>query len=166
MKKSVPSIALVWFQRALRFFLGGILLYASLTKWGVVFQSSAPFVGLDPHGGPIEFAKKIAQYDLLPTALIPGFALAILGLELVLGICLLIGCWLRAALWLCVPLFVAFGGAVAYAILTHKQIDCGCFGNQPVPATWGNLARDDLIPLGVVGVLLWLQYRKPSASPA
>lgn len=121
-------------------------------------------MGLDPYGGPLEFAKKIAQYDLLPTALVPVFTLAVLGIELVLGICLLIGRWLRTALWLCVPLFVAFGTAVAYAILTHKQIDCGCFGNQPVPATWGNLVRDDLVPLGIVGVLLWLQYRKPSTA--
>lgn len=167
MSRWTPKTRWGWVHLVLRISIGALLLYASLTKWGLSFKTSVPFVSYATQSGPTFFAQKIAQYDLLPGILIPSFSLGILGLELVLGCCLLAGKWVRSAAWLALALFVVFGAAVLYAIMTHKQIDCGCFGTDPVPATWGNLFRDDVFPLSLTGLLLWIDYKRqlrPSIS--
>ncbi|MCS6915867.1 MAG: MauE/DoxX family redox-associated membrane protein [Myxococcales bacterium] len=124
---------------ALRVGLGGLLLYAAASKWRA----------------PQELAETVANYRLLPAALSPMGAVALLGTETVVGGLLLAGVWMREVALLCTMLFALFCAAVASALVRGLRIDCGCFGAGGSPATVVTLMRD-LCLLGASGLLLWL----------
>lgn len=96
----------------LRFFLGGIMLYAGGIKL------------LDMPG----MADAIENYRLLPHAWVnlPGILMP--ALEVVVGICLITGIWLDGALLIVTGLILVFLVAIESAILRGLNINCGCFG--------------------------------------
>ena len=128
---------------ALRLLLGAVLLYAAALKWRA------------PHA----FAEDVANYRLLPAALVPTFSAITLGVETVLGLLLL--CVFTGALALeaamgAAALFAVFTAAVASALLRDLKIECGCFGAGSSPATTWTLLRDVgffLAAAGLTGLL-------------
>ena len=97
---------------ALRLVLGAVLLYAAALKWRA------------PHA----FAEDVANYRLLPAALVPTFSSMTLGVETVVGLLLL--CVFSSALALeaalgATGLFAVFTAAVASALLRDLKIECG-----------------------------------------
>lgn len=134
-----------WFNVALRFVLGLIFIYASIDK---IRQ-------------PLEFARIIDAYELLPENLI-GLVAAILPfLELICGILLVFGIWVLPSLvWIGVMLIVFMAGMIQ-AYFRGLAIDCGCFsvtGDKSGITVW-TVLRDVLI------LLLWLKvfwyYKSP-----
>ena len=117
---------------------------------GVVFIAAAWSKLVDPR----TFAEEIANYQVLPPALVPFFAAVLPGIELIAGLALTIGLWTRTAAALLTALLVAFICALSQALLRGIDLRCGCFGGADL-ATWGTVARD--AGLLVPGVLtLWL----------
>jgi uncharacterized membrane protein YphA (DoxX/SURF4 family) len=97
-----------------RLVLGGIFIYASLDK---ITQ-------------PLEFAKIIKNYQILPDFLITLPALILPWLELFAGICLVSGfCGRSAALLLTFLLFLFI---IALGVNAFRGIDvsCGCFSTS------------------------------------
>lgn len=138
---------LSWLQLALRLFLGGLLLYAAAAKWPA----------------PQAFAEDVANYRVLPAALVPWFTVGLLGLETGLGAVLLLNLFPFEAALIVTGLMLTFTGAVASALLRGLKIDCGCFGAGGSPATVATLARD--IALCVpAALLLWLSWRASGRS--
>jgi uncharacterized membrane protein YphA (DoxX/SURF4 family) len=98
-----------WAYHVLRVGLGGIFIYAGVVK---LFQTQA-------------FAHSLAQFDLLPDALVPVVALGLPALELLAGLGLVLQ--VRGSLAVIFSLLLIFLAVLGYAILLDLDIDCGCF---------------------------------------
>lgn len=131
----------------LRLVLCGILLYAAVGKWPA----------------PRAFAEDVANYRLLPAALVPLATAGLLGVEVVLGLMLLLGVLLPEAALLTALLTGLFTAAVASALWRGLKIECGCFGAGGSPATTATLLRDvGFLVLALA--LLALTWRRPKVK--
>lgn len=101
-------------QALARLFLGGIFLYASLDKIA----------------HPQAFAGIVANYGILPAALVTLPALALPWLEFLAGLCLLTGFWRRSAAALLSLLLLAFIAALAINAFRGVNLGCGCFSTS------------------------------------
>ncbi len=112
----------------MRLLLGGIFVWASLYKI------------LDPAA----FAGVIANYQLLPDALVHGFAVTLPWLELLLGCFLIFGVWLPGAVVLINILLLVFLGALLFNVARGLDIHCGCFTSDTIgnPKTTSYLIHD------------------------
>lgn len=109
----------------LRLLLGGLFLWAGVVKAGQVHT----------------LADDIANYHLVPAALIPLCAAALPFVEIVAAAALLLGIWARGAALLCALLMVGFSGALLSAFARGIDLTCGCFGGAAL-ADWTTVARD------------------------
>lgn len=94
-----------------RLVLGGIFIYASLDKIA----------------HPLEFAKIIRNYQILPVFLITLPALILPWLELFAGICLVSGICERSAAMLLTFLLFLFIIALGVNAFRGIDVSCGCF---------------------------------------
>ena len=118
-----------------RLALGAIFLYAAATK---VPDMAA-------------FAKDVANYRLLPAALVPFVAAVVVGIEIVVGLALATGLWARAAALVAAGMLVVFVAGLSQALLRGIDLRCGCFGGDDA-ADWWTVLRDlaMLVPALVV----------------
>jgi putative oxidoreductase len=107
------------------------------------------------------FAEEVANYQILPSGLVPLATVAFVGLELVAGAALILGRWVRAASLLSGALLVAFIVALTQALMRGIDLRCGCFGGADL-ATWGTVVRD-VVLLGV-SVVAWRWGERPNYS--
>ena len=97
-----------------RLVLGGIFIYASLDK---IAQ-------------PLQFAKIIENYKILPLSLITLPALILPWLELFAGFLLISGLWTRSAALLLSLLLLAFILALGVNAFRGIDVSCGCFSTS------------------------------------
>lgn len=97
-----------------RLVLGGIFIYASLDKIA----------------HPLEFAKIIRNYQILPVFLITLPALILPWLELFAGICLVSGICERSAAMLLTFLLFLFIIALGVNAFRGIDVSCGCFSTS------------------------------------
>jgi uncharacterized membrane protein YphA (DoxX/SURF4 family) len=135
-----------WVYHGLRLALAGVFIYAGVVKL------------LDPR----TFAHAIAQYDLVPEALLPMVAIGLPALELLAGAGLVLE--VRGSLTVIAVLLVVFLVVLGYAVWQDLDIDCGCFtaedleGIQSVKVAFWR----DLI---MIGATLFLFRRRWRRSP-
>ena len=108
-----------------RIVLGALFIWAAVTK-------------LPDMAG---FAQDVANYRIVPAALVPFVASAVVGIELLGGIALVAGVMERAAAAVIACLLVAFTVFLSQALLRGIDLRCGCFGGDE-PASWWTVARD------------------------
>lgn len=126
-----------WLNRLLRILLGALFIYASLDK---LFH-------------PLDFARVVAGYKMIPEPLLAVVAAVLPFLELITGILLMAGIWTQPALaWIGILLLVFMGG-IAQAMARGLNIDCGCFSTASNEKDLGlkTLLRDGML------LLVWLQ---------
>ena len=87
------------------------------------------------------FAQDVANYRVVPAALVPFVAAAVVGIELLAGIALVSGWNSRAAAVVIAALLAVFTGFIAQALLRGIDLRCGCFGGDE-PASWWTVLRD------------------------
>lgn len=87
------------------------------------------------------FAQDVANYRVVPAALVPYIAAAVVGIELLAGIALVTGMMARPAALVVAVLMLAFLVFLAQALLRGIDLRCGCFGGNE-PASWWSVARD------------------------
>lgn len=109
----------------LRIGLGALFLYAGALK------------ALAPH----TLADDIANYHLLPGALVPLAAATMPWIELMAGLALVLGIFGRGAALLVAGLMAVFTVALSQALLRGIDLACGCFGGT-APADGWTVARD------------------------
>jgi uncharacterized membrane protein YphA (DoxX/SURF4 family) len=109
----------------LRMALGAVFLYASGSK---IVDMAA-------------FADSVANYRILPAALVPAAAAMLVGTELLVGLALLSGKGARAAAWVATILLAIFTAGLTAALARGIDLACGCFGGS-APATWWTVLRD------------------------
>lgn len=143
MNKFFSHPALLW---VLRLILAGVFLYAGVLK---IIK-------------PQEFADNIAQYQLLPEALINIIALSLPFFECAVGLLLLSGKCDRLASGGIILMCLVFGVALISAIARGLVIDCGCFGSSEPSkwSAWWALGRDILLLIGA----LWLYILEYTAA--
>ncbi|BDG07104.1 MauE/DoxX family redox-associated membrane protein [Anaeromyxobacter paludicola] len=105
--------------------LGALFLYAAATK--------LPDMAA--------FATDLANYRMLPAALVPAAAAAVVGIELAVGALLVLGIAARAAALVTAAMLVFFVAGLSQALLRGIDLHCGCFGGAEA-ATWGTVLRD------------------------
>jgi len=128
-----------WAYHVLRVGLGGIFIYAGVVK---LFQAQA-------------FAHSLAQFDLLPDALVPMVALGLPALELLAGLGLVLQ--VRGSLAVISSLLLIFLAVLGYAILLDLDIDCGCFLLEEIGARNSVKAAfwRDLVMVAATFFLFW-----------
>ena len=123
------------FLTGVRIVLGALFIWAAVTK-------------LPDMAG---FAQDVANYRVVPAALVPFVASAVVGIELLGGIALVAGVMERAAAAVIACLLVAFIAFLSQALLRGIDLRCGCFGGDE-PASWWTVARDLLMLAAAVVV--------------
>jgi len=87
------------------------------------------------------FAEDVANYRMVPGALVPYFACTLLGTELVAGLALVTGAKSRAAALVASVLLASFAIALSQALLRGIDTECGCFGGAEIVG-WDAVVRD------------------------
>jgi uncharacterized membrane protein YphA (DoxX/SURF4 family) len=141
LKGRLSSAFLTGLYHLLRLGLAAIFIYAGLVKL------------LDPKA----FAHALAQFELLPDALLPLVAIVLPAAEVLAGLGLVLN--LRFSLAAIQGMLLLF---LAYAIFKGLDIDCGCFTVDELAARSTVKAAffRDLVMMGGVFFLLWArQFR-------
>jgi hypothetical protein len=140
----------VW--RIVGLLVGAIFIFAGLTKM-VDFQ---PFRVLDP----MDFARDIDNYKLLPWWLSVRLALYLPWLEIICGLALVFRRLYSGALALLLALLVVFIGASFAAKARGIDITCGCFGHvsDQLSFAW-HIVLDLAILAAVVALWRWDRRR-------
>jgi len=135
-------------QTLARLALGGIFIYASLDKIA----------------HPMEFARIITNYQVLPDFLVTLPTLVLPWVELLAGVLLIAGIWTRSAAWLLSALLLAFILALAVNAVRGIDVSCGCFSTRAgdTENAFVLMFRDLLILLpGLVIVFFSRENKKP-----
>jgi putative oxidoreductase len=82
--------------------------------------------GMGKIADPSQFAKEIANYDILPLLFINISAIALPWIEVVIGIFLIAGLRLRANATITGLMLIVFIVAVGIAMIKGLDINCGC----------------------------------------
>lgn len=129
----------------LRLVVGGIFVYAGVVKI------------LDP----ARFANDVANYRLLPSALVNTVAITLPWVETVAGILMVMGFWLPGSAMVITGLMGVFLVAIGQALARGLDINCGCFGTIEAGKIDAlTLARD----IGLFVCAAWLYWRASAAE--
>ncbi len=110
--------------------------------------------GLDKITHPDNFARAIANYRLLPEALVNLVAVTLPWVECVCGLLLLAGQWVRSAALVSAFLLGVFVVAVSITLARGLDIACGCLDADAGRKVGFKLLVEDLLLLGAAAVLV------------
>lgn len=110
------------------------------------------------------FAMSIDSYGILPLRWVEFVARTLPWFEAVLGLALIVGVWQRVTTGIGTLLMLVFIGAMAWAKLHGKDIDCGCFGPGEALGVW-SILRDVSIGVALLFVTA-MSFRKPRVAGA
>ncbi|MBI2930315.1 MAG: DoxX family protein [Planctomycetes bacterium] len=105
---------------------------------------------------PVEFARDIAGYRLLPILLLTLVAAILPAVEIVAGIAMLLPRARGGAALLILCLVLAFMAATVTALLRGLDPMCGCFGAASGRVGLVSISIEVLL-LGAVAAILWLR---------
>jgi len=133
----------------LRLVLGGMLLWAGLTK------ARQPF----------EFLSTVYDYRLLGPSAGLVVAAALPWLEMIAGCCLLTGVMVEGSLVVATALTAMFAMAIASAWYRGLGINCGCFGAKQDVINGMNVLRSlGLVMASLFGLVIALRIRQFDAK--
>ncbi len=104
----------LWAARVCGWVLGGIFLYAGISKV------------LDP----AQLAVQIRNYQLAPWWMIHPAAILLPWIEIVAGLLLILGIWVIEATVVLAGLLALFMAAIGWAMYQGLDIECGCFAGH------------------------------------
>jgi uncharacterized membrane protein YphA (DoxX/SURF4 family) len=125
-KRLMSLLAHPWLAFALRLYMGGVFIYASVYKINY----------------PAEFAVSIASYELAPYWLVGVMAVVMPWLELIGGSLVIVGIRPKAATLTLLGLMVLFTVAVTVTLIRGVPIGCGCFSSLEAQISYKTLIRD------------------------
>lgn len=124
---------------------------------GLLFLYSG---GMKVYHGIPSFAQTVADYRLLPQALVYPFAAALPFYELALGLWLLTGWGRRLAFSVSAVTFALFATAIALSLDEPRLLSCGCFGLELDAPILGLSLVFDLVMLAAMIVAVgWSRPR-------
>jgi uncharacterized membrane protein len=127
----------IW--RAVDLIIGGIFIYAGVLKiWD-----------------PVQFARDIDNYHIVPWPIAVSFAFYLPWLEVACGLALLVRRVYAGALSILIFSLAVFIGASIAAKARGIDISCGCFGHLSEKVSFGWHLALDLVVFAVT-VFLWM----------
>ncbi|GAA4331372.1 BT_3928 family protein [Flaviaesturariibacter amylovorans] len=146
---------------------------------GVLFIVSGLVKANDPHGlsykmqeffevwiASLETSTFFARTALMSlfhflTAHSLGLSVLMNALEIIAGVALLLGWWRRGVLYGLLALIVFFTFLTAYAFLSGKFKNCGCFGDcLPIPPL-ASFFKDVALLLLIIFLIIFQRYLQP-----
>ncbi len=112
-----------------RFVLGAIFLYAGIVKIA----------------DPAAFAQAVANYRILPLALVNAAAIILPWVEVLAGASLVLGFFLPGGSLLTAGLLLIFAVALGFDLWRGIDLSCGCFGTSEATVTWLYVLRDAVL---------------------
>lgn len=134
----------------LRLVLGIMFLYAAIPKIS----------------NPRQLAEDVANYQVLPDALVHSMAALLPAVELAVAAALLLGLFPRGAALACAGMMVMFLAAEGQALARGIDIRCGCFGADSESISPATLIRNVLLLAAAVHVVLFDRGRLSFVSIA
>jgi putative oxidoreductase len=128
-----------------------VVIAAARIGLGILFAYAAAEKLKDLPG----FAEDIANYRMLPAALVGPLAVVLPGVELTVGALLILGCWSRAAAAVTAAMLVVFIVGLSQALARGVDLNCGCFGSGVEPVSVGTIVRDAVLLLAAGGVIVF-----------
>ena len=141
--------------------MAGDKMKLALRVIGIVIGGLFVYAGAVKVIDPVEFARDIDNYKMLPWQAAVRFALYLPWLEILCGLALITRVLFRGAVFIVTGLMVVFVVASIVAKARGLDVSCGCFGHasQYLNFTW-HLVLDFLLLGGLL--LLW---RRPAHAP-
>lgn len=136
-----------WVELFLRWFTGGVFIYASLHKIA----------------HPDIFAKIVYGYDLFPHFLINLIAIIVPYVEFITGLFMVLGIYPRSASLIINSMLAMFIVIIAINLLRGHEFDCGCFSadqQELHSPSLKLLIRDVFYLMGGLYVFLFREKRK------
>ncbi len=129
----------------LRVIIGGLFIYASLDK---ILH-------------PLDFAKAVDNYRMLPPVMVNILAILIPWVEIICGIALIIGFFSDGAVLSITILLLIFIIAMVQATIRGIDTGCGCFKvtGETSKVGWARIGEDILILLATINIIFF-KYRK------
>ncbi len=142
MRKFAPIGSLV-----ARVFLGMVFAYAGYSK---LMEPVENFRGI------------LAQYQIIPYALVPYLAMTFPWIELIAGVCLVLGYAPRAVALILALMSLGFliGLGVSHFVLKSAPASCGCFGQRGIQLSIEQVMALDLVNT-LIGFKLFLLKKHP-----
>jgi putative oxidoreductase len=103
---------------------------------------------------PPAFARSIANYQILPRALVNPAALLMPWLELVCGVSLITGLLVRGSALILSGLLVTFTAALTLSLIRGLDIHCGCFTANS--GAWTNLYLDIALDVILLAIAVFI----------
>jgi len=123
--------------------------FLSRLAFGAVFVYAGALKMADAQG----FALTVFNYQILPSWMVYGAAMAVPAVEVVCGLAMWAGSLARGASVVLNAMMVAFLGSLGWAMARGLDIDCGCFGQAGHTGMREAFIRDVLIlALGIVAM--------------
>ena len=133
--------------------------------FGLVFLAAA----VSKAAWPVEFAVIVANYQILPDALVNPVALLLPWVEIVCGAALVAGVWPRGASLVLGGLLVVFLAALGFNVMRGLSVQCGCFTVSPQAdvSMHADMIRDAVVlavGLLVFGHAVWEERRRRASA--
>lgn len=126
---------------------------------GVLFIFSGLVKADDPLGLSYKMQEffEVWNFHLLDNLTL-AFSIIMIVFEIVAGVSILLGWRMKLFSWLLLLLMIFFTFLTAYAYLSGKVRECGCFGDC-IPLTAGESFVKDLILLALILFLFFFQHK-------
>lgn len=128
--------------------------------------------GLIKLNDPMGFSFKLEEYFsigvlnlpfLMPMAL--GISIVLVIVEVLLGIFLLLGFKPKFTLWSLLSMIVFFTFLTFYSAYFNKVTDCGCFGDAIKLTPWESFAKDVLLLVLILVLIIGRKHIRPLLAP-
>ena len=129
----------------------GVIVAIARVGLGILFAYAAVEKLQDLPG----LAEDIANYRMLPAALVGPLTVVLPGVELTAAALLIVGYWARAAAAVTAGMLAVFMVALSQALARGVDLNCGCFGSGVEPATIGTIVRDAALLCAACGVIVF-----------
>ncbi len=100
------------------------------------------FFAIDKIADPVQFAKEINNYKILPDYLINISAIILPWIELFVGFLIFIGSKIKSASIITAAMLIVFIIAVSIAMAKGLNINCGCSGSLAQKVGWAKIIEN------------------------
>lgn len=131
----------VWLMRI---FTGGVFIVSGWAK------------AVDPSGFIIKVGEYLAVWGwTVPHEVIVAGCISLSALEFGTGVMVATGCFKRMSVWCAAAMMAFMMPLTLYIAIADPVAGCGCFGDLLVISNWGTFAKNVIISLIIVGLVIY-----------
>ena len=139
----------------MRLVVGGVFVFSGFTKavdpWGTCYKIT-------------DYLNAMGMAQWSGTALFIAVALAVI--EFMVGMAIVVGAYRRSSLVIALLLMAVMTPVTLWLAVTNAVPDCGCFGDALHLSNWATFAKNVLLILGLIYLLMFNKSVKGIYGPA